>query len=256
MFRGGFGMRDAIHWGEAENERIREEISQRSSLCECVCSRPCSFIPYDGRGGMIVGFHGYAGKSISAIGIYVMSKSLAIYRNSTFADISLHQGGGTLGVSEGKLWDDGVFSSIKQVHVHVKNSANFICAVQFEYVKKYSTSVLSQMHGGACEYDKIEVVNLVGRDEYLTGISGFYGPIEGYNGMKGITSVAFYSNMKMYGPYGKDGGERYVYFASTTSPGKVIGFHGRKSDFLRAIGVHMNTRDLPLNFSMLALPTL
>lgn len=163
---------------------------------------------------------------------------------------------GPWGVSEGKLWDDGVFSNIKQVRVHVKISANFICAVQFEYVKKDSTSVLSQMHGGACEDDKIEVVNLVGRDEYLTGILGFYGPIEGYNGMKGITSVAFYSNMKMYGPYGKDGGEGYVYFASTTSPGKVIGFHGRKSDFLSAIGVHMNTRGLPLNFSMLALPTL
>ncbi|KAI3517290.1 hypothetical protein L1887_16503 [Cichorium endivia] len=202
---------------------------------------------YDGRGGMIVGFHGHVGKSISAIGIYVMPKSLALFRNSTFADISLHQlfltrmprEAGPWGVSEGKLWDDGVFSNIKQVRVHVNISANVICAVQFEYVKKDSTSILSQMHGGACEDDKIEVVNLVGRDVYLTDISGFYGPIEGYNGMKGITSVAFHSNMKMYGPFGNEGGEGCVYSTSTASPGKIIGFHGRKSDFLSAIGVHM-----------------
>ncbi|KAI3778276.1 hypothetical protein L2E82_07455 [Cichorium intybus] len=189
----------------------------------------CPF-SFDGRGGMIVGFHGYVGKHISAIGIYVMHKSLALYRNSTFADISQHQLFLTglprkavpWGVFEGKLWDDGVFSNIKQVRVHVKNSVNVICAVQFEYVKKDSTSILSQMHGGACEDDKIEVVILVGRDEYLTGISGFYGPIEGYNGLKGITSVAFYSNKKMYGPYGKEGGEGCVYFTSTASPGKLL----------------------------------
>lgn len=76
--------------------------------------------------------------------------------------------------------------------------------------------------------------------EYLTGISGFYGPVEGFSGSKGITSIAFHTNKKMYGPYGKERGEAgYAYFTSTASPGKIVGFHGRKSDFLIAIGVHM-----------------
>ncbi|KAI3684838.1 hypothetical protein L6452_34065 [Arctium lappa] len=85
----------------------------------------------------------------------------------------------------------------------------------------------------------VSVVNLDGTDEYLTGISGFYGPIEGYNGLKAITSITFHTNKRKHGPYGEESGVGYTCFTSTASPGKVVGFHGRSDSFLSAVGVHM-----------------
>ncbi|KAI3684830.1 hypothetical protein L6452_34057 [Arctium lappa] len=87
----------------------------------------------------------------------------------------------------------------------------------------------------------MELVNLDGMDEYLTGISGFYGPVEGYNGVEGITSITFHSNKTTHGPYGREMGAGYTLFNSTATSGRVVGFHGRKwtDGFLTAIGVHM-----------------
>ncbi|KAL4559455.1 hypothetical protein LXL04_031593 [Taraxacum kok-saghyz] len=107
-----------------------------------------------------------------------------------------------------------------------------------EYVTKDNKFILSPKHGGTGG-GQLELVVLDGTHEYLTGISGFYGPIEGFNGLKGITSIAFHSNKKMYGPYGQEsceGGD--VYFTSACG-GRVGSFHGRSGDFLTAIGVHM-----------------
>ncbi|CAH1442806.1 unnamed protein product [Lactuca virosa] len=204
---------------------------------------------YDGKGGMIVGFHGRFGKFIDSIGIYVMPKSLALYRNCKSDDKSGHKllimglmprGVGPWGASGGKRWDDGVFNHVKRVCVHLGKSCNVIYGVQFEYVKKDGKYFSSPVHGGGTDAEKTEQVDLDGVQEFLTGISGFYGPVEGFSGSQGITSIAFHTNKKMYGPYGKERGEAgYAYFTSTASPGKIVGFHGRKSDILIAIGVHM-----------------
>ncbi|KAI3684835.1 hypothetical protein L6452_34062 [Arctium lappa] len=88
---------------------------------------------------------------------------------------------------------------------------------------------------------QLKKVDLDGTDEYLTAISGFYGPIEGYNGLEAITSITFHTNKTIHGPYGRESGAGYTFFNSTASPGKVVGFHGRKwnDGFLSAIGVHM-----------------
>lgn len=69
-------------------------------------------------------------------------------------------------------------------------------------------------------------INLDGVQEYLTGISGYYGPVEGYVGLEGITSLTIHTNKGKHGPYGQEsGGAGYVYFTSTTSSGKIVGFH-------------------------------
>ncbi|XP_024972018.1 agglutinin-like [Cynara cardunculus var. scolymus] len=207
---------------------------------------------YDGKGGVIVGFHGRVSTHLDAIGIYVMPESLAFGRNSTTKDNSMHElcstsisrmsmprEAGPWGVSGGKPWDDGVFSTVKQVHVHVGESLKVIYSVQFKYVKWDAKVVLSPMHGGTGG-DQIESVNLDGTDEYLTGISGFYGPVYGYNGLEAITSITFHTNKMKHGPYGEEIGAGYTYFTSSVSPGKVVGFHGRNYGFLSAIGVHMD----------------
>ncbi|KAI3738648.1 hypothetical protein L2E82_28711 [Cichorium intybus] len=123
----------------------------------------------DGKGVDIVGFHGRVDNYVNAIGIYVIPKSLAFDRNSTREDSSTHEmslmamprEAGPWGACGAKPWDDGVF-------FNVKNDGQ---------------SVLSQIHGGT-NGEKIEVVHFDGTDEYLAGISGFYGPVEGHNGLE------------------------------------------------------------------------
>nr|KAJ0226069.1 hypothetical protein LSAT_V11C100007970 [Lactuca sativa] len=212
---------------------------------------------YDGKDGMIVGFYGRAGKYIDSIGIYVIPKSLALYPKSShgvrsivsefdcrlfsafslcckMSALGMASGAGPWGAAGGRPWDDGVFSHVKQIRVYLGESLKVICGVQFKYVKKDGKSVLSQMHGGT-RGDKTELVDFDDEKEYLTGISGFYRPVE----VNGITSISFHTNKKIYGPYGQERGKGSVDYTSKSSPGKVVGFHGRNGDFLIAIGVHM-----------------
>ncbi|KAI3738652.1 hypothetical protein L2E82_28717 [Cichorium intybus] len=205
---------------------------------------------FDGKGGVIIGFHGRFGSFIDAIGIYLMPKSLAFDRDSTREEsitnelfdkmslMAMPREAGPWGACGAKPWDDGVFLNVKQVRVHVGESPKVIYGIQFEYVRRDGQSVLSQIHGGT-NGEKIEVVDLDGADEYLTGISGFYGPVEGHNGLEAIMAITFHTNKKIYGPFGYENGSGFVYFSSTASPGKIVGFQGRNNGFLSAIGVHM-----------------
>ncbi|CAH1442807.1 unnamed protein product [Lactuca virosa] len=148
---------------------------------------------------------------------------------------------GPWGASGGKPRDDGVFQNIKQVRVQVGYLSKVIFGIQFNYVKKDGKFILSQFHGGTYHDEDISEVeiNLDGMQEYLTGISGYYGLVEGYGGVEGIISLTFHTNKGKHGPYGQEnGGASYVYFTSTTSSGKIVGFHGRNGGFLTAIGVH------------------
>ncbi|KAI3684828.1 hypothetical protein L6452_34054 [Arctium lappa] len=188
---------------------------------------------YEGEGVMIVGFHGRLTSSyLEAIGIYVKPESCASGLNSISTDNSMHElcsrmtiprYAGPWGASGGKPWDDGVFSTVKQVRIHVRESLNVIYAIQFEYIQRDAKSVLSPIHGGTGG-DKMELVNLDGMDEYLTGISGFYGPIEGYNGVEAITSITFHTNKTTHGPYGREMGAGYTLFNSTATSGELLVF--------------------------------
>ena len=54
---------------------------------------------------------------------------------------------GPWGASGGKLWDDGVFSGVKQVRLHLGDISNVIYAIQLQYVKKDGKSIWSPKHG-------------------------------------------------------------------------------------------------------------
>lgn len=70
----------------------------------------------------------------------------------------------------------------------------------------------------------------------ITCVSGFHGSIGKHERPKVIKSLTFYTSRGKYGPYGAEIG---TFFTSTTTEGKVVGFHGRSSLYLDAIGVHM-----------------
>lgn len=61
---------------------------------------------------------------------------------------------GSWGGYSGKGWDDGVFSTIKQVRVHMNLHISAISGIQIEYEKKDKTSFRTQLHAGdsACNF--------------------------------------------------------------------------------------------------------
>lgn len=56
------------------------------------------------------------------------------------------RGVGPWGGNGGKQWDDGVFSSIHELHLHVGDSA--VHAIQLFYESSEGKIVRSQKHGG------------------------------------------------------------------------------------------------------------
>ncbi|KAL3634253.1 hypothetical protein CASFOL_021307 [Castilleja foliolosa] len=140
-------------------------------------------------------------------------------------------GAGPWGGEGGKAWDDGVFSGIKQIIV---TKTDAICCIEFEYDRN-GQSVWSVKHGGNGG-QTANRVKLEYPHEVLTRITGYYGPIKKEQGTNVIQSLTFHTSRRKCGPFGEEIG---TYFASGTTEGKVVGFHGRSSVFLDAIGVHM-----------------
>ncbi|KAF9614608.1 hypothetical protein IFM89_019585, partial [Coptis chinensis] len=104
--------------------------------------------------------------------------------------------------SHGNHWDDGVFSTIKQIQLF--RGEREIRAIQIVYCGKNGESIVSKKHGWA-ESDIIDKVL----------------------GSKGSDATK-----KKYGPFGN---ERGTYFTSGKD-GKVVGFYGQDGAYLDAIG--------------------
>ncbi|PON52020.1 Jacalin-like lectin domain containing protein [Parasponia andersonii] len=142
-------------------------------------------------------------------------------------------GPGPWGGDGGKAWDDGVYSGIKQIYL--TRSPEAICSIQIEYDRN-GQPVWSVKHGGNGG-NTPHRIKLEYPHEVLICVSGYYGGItRDDEKTKVIRSLTFYTSRGKYGPYG---GEIGTYFTSTTTEGKVVGFHGRSSFYLDAIGVHM-----------------
>ncbi|KAI3460354.1 hypothetical protein Pfo_017017 [Paulownia fortunei] len=139
-------------------------------------------------------------------------------------------GPGPWGGEGGKPWDDGVFTGIKQI---ILTKTDAICCIEIEYDRN-GQSVWSVKHGGSGG-QSANRVKLEYPNEVLTCISGYYGPIKKDQGTKVIQSLTFHTSRRKNGPFGEELG---TYFESGTTEGKVVGFHGRSSMYLDAIGVH------------------
>lgn len=216
--------------------------------------------------GRIVGFHGREGLFLDAIGVYYIegkvpppkphlsqaivpgqkpmaeienspwSNKLVLAKNGITEEVSSGVvkepspcGPGPWGGDGGKAWDDGVFSGIKQIFV---TKADAICSIQIEYDRN-GQSVWSVKHGGSGG-STTHRVKLDYPHEVLTRISGYYGPVNCGN-MMVVRSLTFHTSRGTYGPFGEETG---TYFTSGVTDGKVVGFHGRSSMYLDAIGVH------------------
>ena len=73
-------------------------------------------------------------------------------------------------------------------------------------------------------------------NEVVNCISGYISPVTLDGRNKVVKSLTVHTSRGKYGPFGEELG---AYFTSTTTEGKVVGFHGRSGLYLDAIGVHM-----------------
>ncbi|KAK7276002.1 hypothetical protein RIF29_17132 [Crotalaria pallida] len=223
--------------------------------------------------GKIIGIHGRKGLFLDAIGVHVLEGKVIVPAATPSKDIIPREtsiaendsapwptklvvakpsaaeevscgvlkapvpcGPGPWGGDGGRAWDDGVFSGIKQIYLTKRPEG--ICSIQIEYDRSRQ-SVWSVKHGGSGnggEGETMHRIKLEYPHEVLTCISGYYGSITKDDQHIIIKSLTFYTSRGQYGPYGEEVGK---YFTSTTTEGKVVGFHGRNSLYLDAIGVHM-----------------
>nr|KYP45177.1 Agglutinin [Cajanus cajan] len=139
---------------------------------------------------------------------------------------------GPWGGSGGYRWDDGIYSTIRQL---VISHGEGIESIQIEYDKNGS-SVWSLKYGGSGGY-KIDKIKLDYPDEFLTSIDGYYGKLRQF-GPNFIRSLSFASNKKIYGPFGVEQG---TYFSLPMTGGKIVGFHGRYGWRVDAIGVYLKS---------------
>ncbi|KAK9743430.1 hypothetical protein RND81_03G238700 [Saponaria officinalis] len=216
--------------------------------------------------GMIVGFHGKKGLFLDAIGVHVKegkvtpqvrppptsyddtkraidgdplwpSKPL-VSKGTTFEEPAFKVvkepapcGPGPWGGEGGKPWDDGVYTGIKQIFL---TRSEVMCSIQIEYDRN-GQSVWSARHGGDVG-TKTHRIKLEYPHEVVICVSGYYSAVGKDDHAKVIRSLTFYTSRGKYGPFGDEVG---TFFTSTTTEGKVLGFHGRSGSYLDAIGVHM-----------------
>lgn len=137
---------------------------------------------------------------------------------------------GPWGGQSGYLWDDGVYSTVRQI---VIATGAGIDSIQFEYDKN-GRSIWSDKHGGTggIKTDKIKLDHPI---EFLISISGHSGPLREGDPVV-VRSLSFESNRQKYGPFGTEQGTP---FSLPISGGKLVGFHGRSSWYLDAIGVYV-----------------
>ncbi|XP_050366078.1 jacalin-related lectin 3 [Argentina anserina] len=167
------------------------------------------------------------------------SSKLVCTKKGTFEEVSCGVvkepapfGPGPWGGDGGRAWDDGVFTGIRQIHL--TRSAEGICSMQIEYDRsgQFIWSVKHGGNGGTSPHR----IKLEYPHEVLSCISGYYGCISKNERPQIIKSLTFYTSRGKYGPFGEEVG---TFFTSTTTEGKVVGFHGRSSLYLDSVGVHM-----------------
>ncbi|KAG8654618.1 jacalin-related lectin 3 isoform X2 [Manihot esculenta] len=138
---------------------------------------------------------------------------------------------GPWGGQDGHRWDDGVYSTVRQLIIA---HGSGIDSIQIEYDKK-GTPIWSEKHGGSGG-TRIDKVKLDDPGEYLTSIHGHYGSSNEWGWPVFVRSLTLQSNKRTYGPFGVEQG---TFFSFPMTGGKIVGFHGKSGQFLDAIGIYL-----------------
>ncbi|CAH8260709.1 unnamed protein product [Arabidopsis lyrata] len=173
----------------------------------------------EGKGGAkLIGFHGRSGDAIDAIGANFFASSPPLKQLEP-------QGG-----NGGSAWDDGVYDGVKKILIG--QDGNRISYVRFEYVVKGSTSI-PHSHGKRKQEPKEFVLDYP--NEHIASVEGTY---DGF-----VTSVTFKTSKgKTSATFGNAIGTKFVFAEKDFV---LVGFRGRSSDLIDALGAHF--APAPLN---------
>ncbi|XP_018490697.2 myrosinase-binding protein 2 [Raphanus sativus] len=172
----------------------------------------------------IVGFHGFADTHLNSLGAYfapIASTPLKPSKKLT-----------AVGGDEGASWDDGAFDGVKKIQVGQNNDGVSFVAVEYE---NGSQKVVGDGHGkqSALGVETFELTD----GEYITSVGVYYDKIHAEGrGVTVVTSLVFKTNKLVSQPFGMTGGE---YVELKEEGNKIVGFHGKASDWVHQIGVYV-----------------
>ncbi|CAK7346306.1 unnamed protein product [Dovyalis caffra] len=202
-------------------------------------------------GGKIVGFHGRSSWYLDSIGAYLMPLLRRNPSNNFVPPQNYPTNGtkekykgcvlgaelsnkavsyGPWGGNGGNIFDDGVYTGVRQVHLAHYGGVVWI-RVCYDL---NGQSIWGSKNGGSggIRLDKLAFDYPY---EILTHITGYYGSTI-LREPTVVKSLTFYTNRRTYGPFGDEQGRL---FSSGSNNGVIVGFHGRKGWFIDSIGVHV-----------------
>ncbi|XP_018487549.2 jacalin-related lectin 34-like [Raphanus sativus] len=169
-------------------------------------------------GYKITGFHGRAGDTITAIGVYL----------APVGTIPLTPAEPTEKLEDGRTtWDDGVYDKVKKVFIGLGQDG--IASVKFEYIN--GSQVVYGVEHGTPTLPGFEEIVINYPDEHLVSVEGWY------DSSNIILGIQFKTNKKTSDYLGFEFDGTGTEF-NLQVQNKIIGFHGFSSNHLHSIGAY------------------
>ncbi|KAJ4878504.1 Jacalin-related lectin 14 [Raphanus sativus] len=173
------------------------------------------------KGCAVVGFHGrHDDRDLVSIGAYFSPMP------PPTAEKLRAQGG-----LRGESWDDGVFDGVRKLYVG--QGDNGVAFLKVVYGRD-TRIIIGEDHGNTTPLD-VKEFELEYPSEYVTAVDGCYDKVIGSE-VEVITMLRFTTNKRTSTPVG---------FVSTSSfllykdGFKIVGFHGKSSNMINQLGVHV-----------------
>ncbi|CAA7029697.1 unnamed protein product [Microthlaspi erraticum] len=176
----------------------------------------------ENKGCAVVGFHGRHAddRDLVAIGAYFSPMP------SPTAKKLQPQGG-----FRGDVWDDGVFEGVRKLYVG--EGDNGIAFLKVVYGRD-TLIVIGEDHGNKTPL-AIKEFELEYPSEYITAVDGCYDREIGSD-VEVITMLRFKTNKRTSIPVGFESTSRFLIYEEGY---KVVGFHGKSSNMINQLGVHV-----------------
>ncbi|CAA7029695.1 unnamed protein product [Microthlaspi erraticum] len=174
------------------------------------------------KGCAIVGFHGRTFfDSLSAIGAYFASLPLPPTAEKLEAR----------GYDRGACWDDGVYDGVRKIYIG--QCENGIAFLKFVYDKDVRM-VIGNDHGNKTPLE-VKELELEFPDEHITAVEGFRGK-GNRSEVEVITMLRFKTNKRTSISFGFESRSSFV---RKKEGYKIVGFHGKASNMIHQLGVHV-----------------
>nr|GME10095.1 mannose/glucose-specific lectin-like [Ipomoea batatas] len=145
---------------------------------------------------------------------------------------------GPLGNNGGNFWSFRPVNKINQIVISSGGPGNNNpIGITFSSTNNDGSKDTLTIGGGGTDTTVIrnDMINIDGADEYLTEISGTFGPFIDMS-FNVLRSIKFTTNVRAFGPYGPNVGTPFNF--QTQNGSKIVGFFGRAGFYVDAVGTY------------------